>query len=75
MHVLAGCLQFTLTSWDKRKFESLGDKPGCLKDIVCDNNVVNIANITSVFRRNQWGLVGGGNNRSQQPGFKFCYFN
>lgn len=52
MHVLAGCLQLTLTSWDKRKFESLGDKPGCLKDTICDNDVVSIANIASVFRRN-----------------------
>lgn len=50
-HVLAGCLQFTLTSWDKRKFESLGDKPGCLKDTACDKDVVNIAHITSAFRR------------------------
>lgn len=31
-HVLAGCLQFALTSWDKRKFESLGDAAGCLRD-------------------------------------------
>lgn len=68
-HVLAGCLQFTLTSWDKRKFESLGDKAGCL-----DKDVVSIANATSVFRRNRWGLVGGG-ERSQQPGFEFCFLN
>lgn len=58
IHVLAGCLQFTLTSWDKRNFESLGDNPGCLKDAVSDNNVVGIANVNSVFKRNQWGLVG-----------------
>lgn len=30
-HVLAGCLQFALTSWDKGKFESLGDEAGCLR--------------------------------------------
>lgn len=58
IHVPAGCLQFTLTSWDKRNFESLGDNPGCLKDTVSDNDVFGIANVNSVFRRNQRGLVG-----------------
>lgn len=58
-HVLAGCLQFTLTSWDRRKFESRGDKAGCLNATVCDKDVVSIANTTSVPRTNRWGLVGG----------------
>lgn len=57
--VLAGCLQFTLTSRDKRKFESLRDKPGCLKDSSCDKDVVNIANITPAFRGSRWGSVKG----------------
>lgn len=53
-HVLAGCLQFALTSWDKRKFQSLGDEAGCLRD-------------TAIRRRlaPQLGL-GGGEEGSQQ---------
>lgn len=61
-HVLAGCLQFALTSWDKRKFESLGDAAGCLRD-------------TAIRRRlaPQLGL-GGGEEGSQQTA-RVLFFN
>lgn len=52
-HVLAGCLQFALTSWDKRKFESLGDAAGCLRD-------------TAIRRLAPQLGLGGGEEGSQQ---------
>lgn len=60
-HVLAGCLQFALTSWDKRKFESLGDAAGCLRD-------------TAIRRLAPQLGLGGGEEGSQQTA-RVLFFN